>query len=284
MDVLPLPTTGIAAVADLRAAGIRDAEVRTAIRRGRLMRVRSGVVARPDCDPSILRAAAVGGRLAGASAARYHGFWSPPRARLVVEVPRGKHVEPGATTVIRGPAGRARFGVSSPAELVAQILRTEPTPFAVATLDSILRSSALSLIDLELAAAWLPPALRDVLRLVDGRAESGTESVVRVVLALAGIHAVPQVRVPFSDLERVDLVIGDRLVLECDSHRHHSSPTDLDRDADRDLLLTALGFHVVRIRYRAAMFDPAAVLSAVHGVVDAGLHLDRSAPSRRATP
>lgn len=280
---IPLPD-GIATIRDLRATGVRDAEIRTLIRHGSLIRIRPGVVAEPGCDVTVLAAARVGGRLAGASAARAHGFWTPPRRGLVVEVPRGKHAAPGANAVLRGPSGFARYGVATAEETVAQVLRSEPVPFAIAILDSMLRRSPMTRLDLEFAASALPPRLRDLLRLVDPRAESGTETVVRVVLARAGILAVPQVRVPFAELDRLDLVVGDRLVLECDSGEFHGSAADLERDCARDLALTALGFHVIRIRYRVAMFDPDAVLAAVHAVVDARLHLDRSAPSRRDAP
>lgn len=248
------------------------------------MRIREGVVATPDCDPAVVDAARIGGRIAGASAARMRGFWAPAHSHPVIEVPRGAHIRSTDATIIRGPAGPNRFGVSTAPELVGQILRSEPPQFAIAVLDSMLRRSGMTRIEIELAAAGLPRRLRRRLALIDPRAESGTESIVRVLLALDGIIATPQVRVPFSDLERLDLVVGDRLVIECDSRAHHSTPGELDRDNARDLLLTALGYLVIRIRYRAAVSDPAGVVAAVRAVVDAGLHLDHTAPSRRATP
>lgn len=272
---------GIATVGSLRAAGIRDAAVRTAIRRGRLVRIRPGVVADPACDALVLAAARIGGRVAGVTAAGFHGCWVPPRRRVVVEVPRGTHVPDTSLVVIRGPAGPRRYGVSGPDEVIGQVLRTEPAEIAVAVIDSLLRRSALTRTEVEFAVAALPRRLRRLLRLVDSRAESGTESIVRVLLALAGIAAQPQVRVPFTDLDRLDLLVGDRLVIECDSREHHSSPGQLDRDAARDLALTALGFVVLRVRYRSVVRDPAAVVAAVRRLVDAGLHLDHTAPSRR---
>jgi hypothetical protein len=280
-DAMP---DAIATTRALRGAGFREAEIRTAIRHGSLVRIREGVVATPDCHPSVEEAARIGGRVAGASAARLLGFWVPPHSRPVVEVPRGAHIPATDATIIRGPAGPNRYGVSAATELVGQILRSEPPQFAIAVLDSMLRRSAMTRADIEFAAAGLPRRLRRRLALVDVRAESGTESIVRVLLALEGIIATPQVRVPFSELERLDLVIGDRLVIECDSRAHHSTPQDLDRDNARDLMLTALGYYVIRVRYRAAVSDPAGVIAAIRAVVDAGLHIDHTAPSRRATP
>jgi hypothetical protein len=168
--------------------------------------------------------------------------------------------------------------------LVAQVLRSEPPQFAIAVLDSMLRRSAITRTEIEFGAARLPERLRRLLAHLDPRAESGTESIVRVLLALEGIVATPQIPVPFRELERLDLVVGDRLVIECDSRAHHSTHVELDRDNARDLLLTALGFLVIRVRYRAAVSDPAGVVAAIRAVMDAGLHLDHTAPSRRATP
>lgn len=275
---------GITTTRALRSAGFRDAAIRTAIRCGALIRIREGVVATPDCHPTVIDAARLGGRVAGASAARLLGLWAPPHRRPVVEVPRGAHVSATDATIIRGPAGPNRYGVSTATELVAQVLRFEPPQFAIAVLDSMLRRSGMTRTEIEFAADGLPRRLRRRLALIDPRAESGTESIVRVLLVLDGIVATPQVRVPFSDLDRLDLVIGDRLVIECDSRSHHSTPAELDRDNARDLMLTALGYYVIRIRYRAAVGDPAGVVAAIRAVVDAGLHLDRTAPSRRATP
>lgn len=170
------------------------------------------------------------------------------------------------------------------AELIPQVLRTERPEIAVAILDSVLRRSPLGRVDLEHAAATLPRRLRRLLALVDERAESGSESIVRVLLAAVGIHATPQVPVPFTDLDRLDLVIGDRLVIECDSRAHHATPEELDRDNARDLALIALGFVVLRVRYRAIMRDPDAVVAAVRRLVEHGLHIDRTAPSRRTAP
>lgn len=276
-------TDGIATLRELRERGFRDARIRTALRRGELVRVRPGVVAVPTVDSEVLAAARLGGRLAGASAASRHGLWVPHPRRLCVEVPRGIHVPANDASVIRGPAGPSVFGVSSIEDLIPQVLRSEPPPIAIAILDSVLRRSSLTRPDLEFAAGALPARLRRLLSLVDGRADTGSESIVRVLLALAGIRAVPQVRVPFTDLERLDLVVGDRLVLECDSRAHHATPEELDRDNARDLALTALGFVVLRLRYRAIIQHPESVVAAVRRLVDDGIHLDRSAPGRRGT-
>ena len=263
---------GVAALRDLTAAGVSSGTVRRWAASGRIVRVREGVYATRDCDPDVVTAARIGGRLAGAAAGRFHGLWVPPGGRLVVEVPRGRHADPSAgTRIVRGPTGPPRFGVADIPAIVPQVLRTEPVPFAVAILDSVLRTTPFTEFDLEEAASGVAIRHRRAIRLVDRHAESGTESVVRAALALAGIASRPQVRIPFTDLGRVDLVVGDRLVIECDGAEHHSDPEQLERDNRRDIDLTALGFVVFRVRYRAAMSDIDGVVAAVRRLIADGV-------------
>jgi len=270
----------ISRIDDLRAAGISSAELRRALRQGAATRVRTGIVASANCAPEIRDAAHVGGRLAGASAARYLGLWHPPHTRLVIEVPRGTHcsTRTAGAVILRGPSGPRRVGCSPASDIVVHVLRTEPLPVAIAIIDSALARGAVVPTDLQRVSESLSRSRRSQLALVDGRSESGTESVVRVALALAGIIAVPQVRIPLTRASRVDLVVGDRLVIECDSRAFHTDPDAVLRDRERDLQLIRLGFLVVRVPYAAAMFDLGGVVSAIQRMTDAGLHLDRAAP------
>lgn len=276
---------GIATAAELADRGLPGSSLRAAAG-STITRIRAGVYALPDCDPEVLAAARIGGRLAGAAAARHHGIWAPPARRLVVEVPPGRHVEQSVDARVLRPRrhhGR-RYGVAPLPEALRQVLYTEPVPFAVAILDSALRRSPTTKLDLEFLCRGLPERRRSLLTLVDERAESGTESVVRVALRLAGIDAVPQVRVPLTDFDRLDLLVGDRLVIECDSREFHSTPEQLDRDNARDLLLIAMGFVVVRVRYRHAMHRLDDVIAAIRRLVDDGVHLDGTALVRSDTP
>lgn len=76
------------------------------------------------------------------------------------------------------------------------------------------------------AAAGQAAAGKVIIRLVDRLADTGSESVVGVLPAQAGCAVLPQVRIPFTDLERLDLLVSDHLVsdhlvIECDSEEHH---------------------------------------------------------------
>ena len=77
----------------------------------------------------------------------------------------------------------------------------------------------------------------------------------------------------------VDVLIGDRLVLELDSREHHLGK-QYHEDRRRDLELTAQGFLVLRITYERVMFDWDSIERVILAVVRRGDHL-HSASRRR---
>jgi very-short-patch-repair endonuclease len=273
--VLPPAWNGVATLRELSSLGVAPRQAQRHAEGGDLDRLRSGIYATPDAHPDVVAAARVGGRLAGASAAALHGLWVPVERRLVVEVGRSAELrdpfardqpldrsDPAVRVLWSRLAPPRRIGLSPVDAIAAQVLRSEPLPVAVAILDSMLRRTPMTPVDLEFAVAHLPLSRRRLLRRVDGRAESGSESVARCVLEDAGFHVDIQVRVPFTDLDRIDLVVEGRIAVECDS-RHHDDAASRARDAARDLALTALGFVVLRPRWRTIMFDPDALVAAV---------------------
>lgn len=280
---------GVVHIARLIERGVARGSVLRAARQGLVCAVRPGIYAVPDAPGELVRAARVGGRLAGSSALGLSGVWMPPAHGLDVEVSRsasrlrhpdvsGRMLPDTGVRIFWASENRRLrdgLGVVPLTTAVTQMLGTEPELFAVAMLDSVLRRTGLSEFDL-LALAETVPQARHLIGLVDRRAESGSESVVRALLARAGIPARPQVPIPFTDLERFDLLVGDRLVIECDSDAHHSSREQRLRDLSRDARAAALGFVVLRFDYSQIMFEPEAVLASVQGVVGAGIHLDGS--------
>lgn len=266
---------GVATMPELRGFGFSPRQVQRLASRGQLLRVRPRVYATLGADAEVVRAARVGGRLAGASAASRYGLWTPARQRLIVDVGRAADLrdprdaalpldrsDPTVCVLWQRQSDHRRIGVSPLRDVVAQVIRSEAVPIAVAILDSMLRRTALTELDIEAATDALPRTQRLILRRLNRRAESGSESIARTVLEDAGFRVEVQVRVPFTDLDRLDLVVNGRVVVECDS-RHHDDPASRTRDAARDLALTALGFVVLRPRWETIMFDPDALIAAV---------------------
>ena len=220
----------------------------------------------------------LGGRVAGSTAAPLHHLWTPPDAPFTIEVSRSAKVTaPADMTVIWRRESRPlseSLGVAPLKDTIRQLATTQPAPFVVAILDSALRTTGITTFEVAELALSVPAKYRWPFSFADGRPDSGSESVARSLLFLDGIVAMPQVRVPLTDLDRLDLLIGDRLVVECDSEAHHGSPEQRVRDLRRDAALAVLGFIVLRFDYRQVLYEPDALLAAVRGYVSRGLHLD----------
>ncbi|MBX9470566.1 endonuclease domain-containing protein [Microcella sp.] len=235
----------------------------------------------PELDADVAAAARVGGRVAGVSALRHHGLWVPPGARSVLQVEVADELQErpaeaqGRPVLVHWLAAgsRPRFGVAPLEATLARAAQQLPLSYAVAVLDSALRATPLTPVDLQfLAASWRPRA-KAAASLADERSESGTESVLRVLLREAGIHATPQAPLPIGNLARADLLVGDRLIIECDSEAHHAEPANRRADLRRDESLIALGFIVYRPDYRQVFGDPAGVVATVAAIVARADHL-----------
>ena len=90
-------------------------------------------------------------------------------------------------------------------------------------------------------------AIMRLLAAIDGSCESGVESIVRLALRRRRVRMRPQVTIP--GVGRVDLVVGDRLVIECDGFEWHGTRRAFEEDRRRDLALAARGYHPVRLTY-----------------------------------
>jgi very-short-patch-repair endonuclease len=106
-----------------------------------------------------------------------------------------------------------------------------------------------------------------VLNEVDGRAESGTESITRVRLRRKGLRVEPQERIP--RVGTVDLVVEGRLVVEVDGREFHTSEDRFEEDRRRDAELVALGYRVLRFSYRQVLYDWPAVERAIRAALAA---------------
>ena len=61
---------------------------------------------------------------------------------------------------------------------------------------------------------------------------------------------------------------AQKVIIEVEGHRFHSSPEQLHRDRTRQNELTALGWRVIRVDWPMLVDDPEGVLRLVRGVVD----------------
>jgi hypothetical protein len=144
--------------------------------------------------------------------------------------------------------------VSSALRTAWDVMALEPLGTAVAALDAMVRAGNLRIADLSAMAdagtgQWGVSRVRRAVPLVDPRAESKPESLVRVALVLADLEPVPQYEILADGvlLGRVDFAWPDaRLIVEYEG-AHHFEQAQIVRDDARFERLIAAGWRVIRL-------------------------------------
>lgn len=128
---------------------------------------------------------------------------------------------------------------------LAQACRCQSPRDAIASLDSAWNRGLVDEGAVNAVFALLPRRYRRLRGLVDRRAESGIETLVRLMLRSLGCHVDLQVRI--DGVGRVDLLVDGWLIVECDSRAHHGDWSSHRRDRRRDLAAAAQGYTTVRL-------------------------------------
>jgi very-short-patch-repair endonuclease len=267
---------------ELLGLGHTQTSVRLAVGRKDIIRVRKGWYCLPSLAAPFQAAARVGGRLTCVSRAEVDGLWIPPGSHgLHVAVrenacqlrsTRDYHqrlaAEAGGPVVVHwnddgAPDTRYSTHLSSALLRSCTCLDAES---AFILCESALFQRALS------AEQWggilheVPEALRRQLARATSLSESGTESMFSLRSDVFGIQVRQQVRL---GPDRVDFLLGERLVVEIDSVAHHD-PTE---DCKRDARLGVLGYRVLRFMYSQIVNDWPQVHAAVMAAISRGDHL-----------
>ncbi|MCD2443453.1 endonuclease domain-containing protein [Agromyces sp. SYSU K20354] len=285
---------GARSVRQLEAAGIDRAAVVAAFADHAITRVRRGWYAVPDAPREVLRAVRVGGVLTGASAARLHGLWMHSDPLLHVRVARtaSRLRSPDVTPPQRGtPPGavvssrldRAADGVCvhyrsdpplnsarDPLPIaLAEMLSCAPAEHAIATIDSALASGQLTAPGLARMRELALPSRRALVDRASALSESGIESRVRLFLRRHNIAHRAQVEI--DGVGRVDLLVGDRLVIEIDGSKFHTG-AEFESDRRRDFELAMRGYLVLRLSYRMVMDEWDTSAAGLRALVARGEH------------
>lgn len=242
-------TTGqVVTVASLLGLGWDRAQVSAAIDAGTLVEVVRGWVAYPTADSLVIEAVEKGGRLGCLSGCRVHGLWTPDHSEPHIIIGRGEKRRRSAwhrhTSALPGEA------VFPVAECIAQVIRHHSPEEALMVLESAVQKGLVTRMEAEVLIADCSSAKQNALRFFDPRAESGSETRVRMWLQQVRVQVRPQVQIP--GVGRVDLVVGNSLIVECDSERHHKYT---EEDYARDLAAKALGFETLRLSYRQIFLE-----------------------------
>lgn len=267
--------------ADLRAGGWSRRAIDGAVARGELIRARQNRYLGGDVPDPVVQAVRIGGRLTCLSLLVLHGVFVLRRPQVHVHLPRcasrlrsaSDRVTPLASRRRRlqrlhwlalvEPVGEHDTCVAIVDALIHSVL-CQPSRAAVATLDSALHLGLVSRRALTDAFGALPAKYRVLLALLDARAESGPESIAR--LMLRGLGCRVEVQVTIAGVGRVDLVVDGWLVVECDSEAHHSGWEKQRADRARDLALAARGYTTIRPTADDILWHPQMVLDAVRGL------------------
>lgn len=250
-----------------------DNDIRRAVADGRLLRPRGGSYLPGGTDSDLVEACRLRARLGCVSEALRQGIFVLDASTLHVHHPahaalHGKHSRPVRHhwgRLVRQPHPRST--AVEVFDALLQAVRCQPPRAAVAMLDSALHLGRLDPDDLDELFGALPRRYRRIRGLLDARAESGSESFLRLMLRSLGVEFEVQVRI--DGVGRVDFVVEGWLIVECDSRAHHSDWAAQRRDRRRDQAAAALGYATYRPIAEDILWHPAEVLAALRGLVHA---------------
>lgn len=269
--------------AELRAQGASRRDIRQALANETLIRARKGHYVAGDAPAALVRAARVGGRIGCVTLLAEHGVFVFDHTDLHVHMERGDSRMRSSVTRVPLTARPDRRGVvlhwrrlieppgSGSVDIVdavAHAVRCQEPKYAIATIDSALNTGCLAVEELDRVFGALPARFRVLRAFIDGRAQAGTETLVRLTLLRMGCSV--ELQVSFPDVGYVDLVVDGWLVIECDSKQFHSGWEQRRKDYRRDRALAALGYCVLRLTAEDILYRPEVVLAALRGLLGRG--------------
>ncbi|GAA1686121.1 hypothetical protein GCM10009807_32280 [Microbacterium lacus] len=268
-EATPIPT--FFRRSDLRAQGWTDRALGAAVAAGRILRPRPGAYLPPGTPTEVVDAMALGGLLTCTSALAHHGVFVLDASTLHVHLHTRRPSSSAPTRTLRRHWGRLhraphpRSTVVEPLDALVCAMRCQTPRAALATLDSALHRGVLRPDELDELFRLLPRRHRVLRRLVDARAESGPETLVRLLLRSLGASF--DLQVVIAGVGRVDFVVDGWLIIECDSEEFHSSWDAQRRDRRRDQVAAALGYSTFRPIAEDILWHPGLVRAAIHGLL-----------------
>ena len=245
---------GVLSYRDLDPAGIPRNAVSAAIEQGAVQRIRRGWFATPDASRLTSYV-----QVASAARSRPHpqcafaGAWMLEDPLLHVRVPSstGRLRNPDASGEPLDRTARRVCvhyrtrpivpGARDPLSLaIAEMLACADERSVIIAIDSAVSPHGLITAEgLAEARAFALPSKRSVFDRVHVGSESGIETMVRLLLRAHGILHRTQVHI--TRVGYVDLLVGDRLVIEVDGEGFHTGPEfEADRRRDFELVIAGL--------------------------------------------
>ena len=265
--------------ADLKADGMTRQGIRDNIDAGRLFHARRDHYLDGTASEAIKSAVRIGGHLDCVSLMRELGVYvlAPPMA-LHVNIQYGRHW-------LRSPRSRRVRLKDANAQIVthwrldtveehstiaylpralAQAIVCQTPRAAIATIDSALHLGIIRKSDLDEVFQYVPERLQRLRKFIDGRAESGPETLARLLLRALGCSIELQVQI--DGVGRVDLLVDGWIIVECDSRAFHGGWEQQAKDRRRDLVAAAQGYVTIRPTANQLVNAPALLTNAVRGL------------------
>lgn len=259
---------GIMPVADLKRLGASRRDLERMLAGGVLLKPTRGWLASPDADIFLQRAASAGVVLTCVTQAKRAGLWTLEVPQVHVAAPPNGHPRPGGALVHwhSPPIPRMPGVLVDPVEnALDAVARCQPFEAALVIWESALNKRLVDRLALE--RLNLSAAARAVLEAATPWADSGIETIVVSRLRWLGLRLVPQAWIAGH---RVDVLIGDCLVIQIDGKHHVGAQRASDIAHDAELM--QLGYHVIRVGYFQVIDDWPAVQHAIMRAVAQGLH------------
>jgi very-short-patch-repair endonuclease len=261
---------GLVRSASLVRAGVAKSTIAADVASGALVRLRRVWVAVPEADPHLVAAAREGVVLTCVTRARRLGLWTltdDDRPHVAAHPHAGAvHVPAAVVHRSRPLVPRRPDELEDPIEnVLALVAVCQPHERALAIWDSALRQGAVDA--LALARFDLGSRARALREEASAYRDSGLETFVVVRLRFLRVPVVSQVVI---DGRPVDILIGERLVLQIDGGHH----VGMQRAADiaHDARLTLMGYHVIRVTYGQVVDQWPAVLDLILRAIGQSLH------------
>ncbi len=263
---------------DLLREGFGIRLLRQLVRAGEATLIRRVWIALPDAEADLVTAARAGGRVTCTALARRRKWWMPESVGAELHL----HVTPGSGSARLGDNWPGVLHWTKPLSPIAGHQLVAPVEDALAHIavclpfdtarvlwESAARKEGLSGEALR-GIAFRSRAARELAESVTGLSDSGLETLVVTPLRRWGLRVRQQVKLAGRF---VDIVVGDRLVLQIDGFEFHSSSAQRGSDIAHDAELRLRGYTVLRLSYAQIVHDWESVATTIRRAVAAGLHL-----------
>lgn len=261
---------GVMLTSQLVMRGISLTRIKRAVAEGILIRPSRGWVALPTADQMLISAAAARVVLTCVTAAAHLEWWdvgekkphlaAAPHSHPILTCPTKVHWnEP----IVPRKPGQL---IDSTINVLTAVAECRPFEQAVTIWEAALRLGVAK--PDVMRAVPLRPRASAVLDAARPYADAGTESILFHRLTWLGL---PMRRQTWILGHRVDLLIGERLVIQIDGGHHVDAQRASDNEHDAELRLA--GYHPIRVTYWQLMHDWPRVQELILHAIAQGLHL-----------